>query len=169
MHSLEVPREITSPLPYQVGMKTRLLVPEPITQLFANQADVVSRQQVLSSGGSQELIDSQLRDGGWIRLGQGVYSCVPNPTFESICWGGILRAARPSAAVGGGAAAHLWGITRERPARITIWGAEQTRTAGPWRFRRGEREALGTLPRIPVVDAALNGPAKGRLVRSWIA
>jgi len=132
-------------------MHTKNPIPLDLSQLAQAQHWVLTRPQVLAAGCSQSMLSRLLRNGDWIRLGQGVYSTRP-PDFESVCWGGILLADGP-AAIGGLAAAHLRGIGDE-PARILIWG-ERSRTRGPWNFCRGHRPASGALPTVGPEDAVL--------------
>lgn len=135
--------------------------PTELAAVAADQGGVFTRQQVLELGGQQTVIDRLLRSSEWIRLGQGVYTSNPTPTFEQYCWAGVLLAGKEHAAVGGRAAGHLLGICR-RPRQITIWGGSvQERTSGPWRFRRGKvRDSRGEPPRIRTEDAILEACAE---------
>ncbi|NHB84118.1 type IV toxin-antitoxin system AbiEi family antitoxin domain-containing protein [Tessaracoccus sp. HDW20] len=92
-------------------MHTTTQTPPHLAETARAQGGVLSRPQVLAGGGTQTMLNRLLRNGDWIRLGQGVYSTRP-PNFEALCWGGLLLADGP-AAVGGLAAAHLRGLCDE--------------------------------------------------------
>ncbi|GAB3816961.1 hypothetical protein GCM10028820_17100 [Tessaracoccus terricola] len=97
---------------------------------------------------------------GWTRMGHGYY-CIHEPTFESWCFAGKLRAG-PTGAITGRAAGHLHGFVRDEPGLITIYH-QRCEPLSPMgddnfsvRFRRGSRAGRGTPARTPAEVALLD-------------
>lgn len=140
-------------------MRHTKAIPQALEAIASAQGGAFTRPQVLDSGGTQAMIRRLLRSGQWIRVAQGIYTASPTVTFEALCHAGLLLAA-PDAVVGGLAAGHLHGVCPP-PSRLTIWGHD-SRASGPWRFRRGRREGVGSPPRLRIDDAVLDSCAESR-------
>lgn len=140
-------------------MHAAIPIPPDLTALAARQAGILLRPQVLANGGTQSMINRLLRTRTWRRIAQGVYARDGHVTFLALCHAGLLLA-RPGGVIGGRAAGHLYGVC-SAPQSITVWG-DQSRTQGPWRFRRGELEGAGDPARLGGDDAVLESCAESR-------
>lgn len=144
-------------------MHPRRAVPRDLRDLALHQAGVVTREQALGLGFTDDGLARELRDGTWQRLATGVYlTSTGLPSWDAQAWAGVLIGG-DNARLGGRAAAFLHGLINLPPQSIEVLVpvASRPRIAGPWMFRRerpGARLAstVGQPPRITVDDAVLD-------------
>lgn len=125
-------------------MHRRVPPPSGLLRLGATQSGVLSHEQIANTGAPPGVVRAWKRD--WHHLGQGLW-CIREPEWRSWCIAGLLRGG-PASAVGGSAAAFLWGLTTAAPTEIEIWvpdaiaperlGDGATRV----RYRRAIREGV---------------------------
>lgn len=119
----------------------------------------MTTQQVLATGMSRDGLRGLVKQGQWTRVATGVHSTSPAPpSWEQLAWGGVLVGG-PMAALGGMAAAHLFGLA-DPTTPIDVWTPEGSpviqRPQGPWRFRRGVRRVVGHPPRTSLDETILD-------------
>lgn len=89
-------------------------IPPSLRRLIAEQADVVSRQQLLRVGVSRSTIDSRVRRGLWRQLHRGVYGTFTGKIpWEARLWAGVLYAGS-GAMLSHETAAEVLGLTNNR-------------------------------------------------------
>lgn len=95
-------------------------VPPSLRRVIAEQADVVSRHQLLHAGVSRTTIDSKVRRGFWQPLHPGVYSTFTGKIpWESSLWAAVLYAG-PGAMLSHETAAEVLGLTNSRDPLIQL-------------------------------------------------
>jgi len=95
-----------------VRMESRIL--PGLRGIIAEQAGVVSRQQLLRAGVSRTTVDSKARHGRWQRLHPGVYGTFTGVvTWEARLWAAVLYAG-PGALLSHETAAEVLGLTGRR-------------------------------------------------------
>lgn len=129
---------------------------QKLMRLARTQGGVLTSSQLNDSeapvGARRRWID------GWVPMGHGFY-CTREPTFESWCWAGMLRAG-DTGVITGTAAGHLHGFVKAAPSSITIYHERSAPLSAMGdsefsiRFRRGARASRGT-PRRAVVESTL--------------
>lgn len=146
-------------------MRQRTRVPGSLQQLADAQGGLVTTAQALAAGLTSRAVEGLLDRGTWTTLAHGVHATRHSDRgWMDLAWAGLLIGGE-EAALGGAAAAHLYGIA-PAPKAIDIWIPGGSRVPHPlranldeeptWRFRRGTRRALGTPPRITVEEAVLD-------------
>ncbi|WP_143570968.1 type IV toxin-antitoxin system AbiEi family antitoxin domain-containing protein [Tessaracoccus sp. ZS01] len=137
-------------------MYPRQSLPINLVSLARQQAGMITTRQMLDGGLSRTVI--RRLTGPWTRLMYGLY-CTEQPTWKSAVWAGLL-AGGASASVGGAAALYLDEILRDPPELVTVWSTESRANLalGEWSIllRRGERTAIGTVPRTRVEESLLD-------------
>lgn len=144
-----------------------------LLNLAAEQAGVLTREQLLAHGLSDESVTRLLRHGWWQRLESGLYYCESGtPPWLALAWGGVLLGG-DDARLGAEAAAHLHGLLESPPELITVLvphGIKRTPRVC-WQFiqeRDGiRRRSRGAPPRLDVEDAVLDlcdGAEPGQIV-----
>ncbi len=89
-------------------------VPPSLRQVISEQADVVSRQQLLRAGVSRTTIDSRLQRGIWQQFHPGVYGTFTGTArWEARLWAAVLYAG-PGALLSHETAAEVLGLTNRR-------------------------------------------------------
>lgn len=123
-------------------------VPPDIAELVQHQDGVLTRGQALAAGLTENRWRGLL-DGGWERLLRGVLSSQGHG-WRQRAWAGVL-AAGEGACLGGVAAARLHGLTEDEVEVVDVWAPGRSpivRAQAGWRFRRGDRPAVGRPPRL---------------------
>lgn len=107
-------------------MRARILaamesnIPSALRRVIAEQADVVSRQQVLRAGVSASTIAHKVRHRWWQQLHPGVYGTFTGiVTWEARLWAAVLYAG-PGALLSHETAAELLGLSDHRCAVIHV-------------------------------------------------
>lgn len=132
-------------------------------RLAAEQAGVVSREQLLAAGCTVGQVGALLDARRWTGLHLGVYAVftgpVPNMTRA---WAAVLHAGS-GAALGGTAALWLWGVLDAPPKRLTVCIPWERRVRPPDGVvvvrRRRLNEAVhpvGSPPRVRLEEALLD-------------
>lgn len=81
---------------------------DALMKLAVEQAGVVSRQQVLGHGFTDDWLRHQVAAKRWRRVHTGVYAiCTGDLSWEAQCWAALLRCGK-GAALTGPTALHLW-------------------------------------------------------------
>lgn len=137
-------------------MKHRLEVPKALQDLIAAQAGVFSIQQATQMGVTRAAMRRWSREGRWHSLSRYLWSLNRSPGFRGLVWGGLLLGG-DGAAIGGLAAAHLWGFAPE-PREIDVWtrGRNRQRDGEPWRFRHGKRSSTHEPDRTTLAQTVLD-------------
>lgn len=137
-------------------MKHKYEVPKEMLELIDAQAGVFSAQQAKSMGVTRAAMKRWTREGRWHSLGRSLWSINQTPTFEALVWGGLLLGG-DGAAIGGLAAAHLWGFAPV-PDQVDVWsaGGVRQRKGSPWRFRDGKRTAVKEPERTTLEQTVLD-------------
>ena len=128
---------------------------------------------MLSHGVTPDILARLVSSGLWRRIGIGLVSVVPEPSWLSLAWGGTLLGG-PHSRLGPEASGHLYGLVPRppRPIDVLVPYERPVRVAGPWRFSRelpGVRPARspGSPPRLTpecvVLDLA-NSRSEGEIV-----
>lgn len=153
-------------------MRPRTRVPDPVAGLLREQDGVITRAQALDLGLTDAGIRQLTGSGRWRVLTGGVYAGVA-PGWTQFARAGVLLGG-PGAALGGLAAAHVLNIA-DPPGVIDVWSPLGTpmrsRQAATWRFRRGNRTAVGSLPHTGVEETLLDLCADGSAddIASWLS
>jgi hypothetical protein len=106
-------------------------IPPGLRQIIAEQASVVSRQQLLRAGVSRNTITSNVRRGVWRRIHPGVYRTVAgNVTWEASLWAAVLYAG-PGAMLSHETAAEILGLTDRRCPVIHVTVPASRRVRAP--------------------------------------
>ncbi len=105
---------------------------------------MLSREQVLDHGVTPDVLARLVGSGRWLRLATGLFCVVPEPSWESLAWGGTLLGG-PLARLGPEASGHLYGLVPQppRPIDVLVPYERPVRVRGPWRF---VREVSGVRP-----------------------
>ncbi len=107
-------------------------LPTPCQELADLQQGVIARWQVAAAGINVRVIDSQLRNGRWQTLYQGVYATYTGqPSRMGLLWAAVLRGG-PGAALSYQTAAELDGLI-DRPGgcvHVTVGPARRVAPAG---------------------------------------
>ncbi len=141
-----------------MGVIPRTRLPEPLLQLAAAQAGVLSREQVLAFGITDRVVDRLVTQGTWRRVTRGVFAASAE-TWLQLAWAGVLLGGT-SAIIGERSAGYLHGIERNPPDQVTIFVGRGGRVERDdrWRFLRSDRLGVKEPPRtrLPetVVDVA---------------
>jgi hypothetical protein len=89
-------------------------IPPSLRRVIAEQAEVVSRQQLLRAGVSRTTIDSRVKRGLWQQLHPGVYRTFDGSVpWEAYLWAAVLYAG-PGALLSHETAAEVLGLTDRR-------------------------------------------------------
>ncbi len=139
---------------------------EHARQDAAGQSGVISRQQLLLRGFSDETSRAQLKAQRWSRLLPGVYlTNNGNPTIQAWWWAAHLYAGHASA-IAGDSALQLWGVrTASLPVTVEIPHEQQiavSPTVAPdlvvWRRRtqRPARSLTGLPPAVKLADTVID-------------
>ncbi len=89
-------------------------IPPGLRQTIAEQANVVSRQQLLRAGVSRNAITSNVRRGAWRQIHPGIYRTVAGDvTWEASRWAAVLYAG-PGALLSHETAAEILGLINRR-------------------------------------------------------
>ncbi|MCC2594409.1 hypothetical protein LKO27_13450 [Tessaracoccus sp. OS52] len=136
-------------------MRKKFPVPTGLSALITAQGGMFTVAQASALGATHSVLARWRKERRWYRVGQDLWSVNENPTWDGWAWGGVLLAG-DGAALGGLAAAHLWGFAPE-PEVIDVWGAKKSRQrpGGRWRFRRGKRLGLGEPAKVCREQAVL--------------
>lgn len=144
-------------------MRERQDIPRALQRLATCQSGMLTREQVLGHGLSQNVLTRLVESGSWQRISPGLYAVHPmTPSWEALAWGGVLLGG-DRARLGPEASGHLHGVLDEAPDPIDVLvpADRLVRNRGHWRFVR-ERPAVrsdrsfGTPPRLSVDDAILD-------------
>jgi hypothetical protein len=140
----------------------RQAVPGPLILLAGQQAGVVTKEQALGCGLSEAVLVRLCRDGGWVRLGRGVFRTRPGePDWEALAWAGVLLGG-DQARLGPGASAHVWGLAGPPdPVDVLVPFGVSRVSRACWTFvreRPGVRSArsVGAPPRLTAADTVLD-------------
>src|SRR3954467_2699036 len=88
-----------------------------LSRFLARQEGVVTRQQLLGLGRTDEWIEARLSAGQWRRLALGTYATFTGPVpFRARVWAAVLRAG-VGATASGRTAAALYGLAPAEPAQ----------------------------------------------------
>lgn len=110
-----------------VGMDAK--IPPSLRQQIAEQAEVVSRQQLLRAGVSRTMIESKVRYGLWQPIHAGTYGAFNGAVSrEAYLWAAVLYAG-PGALLSHETAAEVLGLTTRRypVIRVTIPASRRVR------------------------------------------
>ncbi len=120
------------------------------------QDGVFSHEQAVACGLSASGINRRTMSGAFRTLHHGIFTLDRRPSWLALAWAGLLIGG-PNAALGGASAAYLQGWAKE-PGRFEIWvgPSQRPRTIGRWWFRRGERWASGSPPRVSGAQATID-------------
>ena len=89
-------------------------IPPSLRRVIAEQAGMVSRQQLLRAGVSRTTIDSKSKHGRWQQVHAGVYGTFTGPVaWEAQLWAAVLYAG-PGALLSHETAAEVLGLTDRR-------------------------------------------------------
>lgn len=140
-------------------MRARQDLPDIARRLLQLQAGVISREQLLGTGVTLQVL-KRFRKRGWRALLPGVYYAGSlEPTWEAKAWAGVLKGG-PGAALGLHAAGYLHGFLKEKPSQFAVWLPFSTQRANsfPWTFRRSRALLLarGEPPRTSVERTVLD-------------
>jgi Transcriptional regulator, AbiEi antitoxin/Protein of unknown function (DUF559) len=94
----------------------------PIADILDTQQGVATREQVVGSGISRQLLARRLESGRWQRLHRGVFAVFSGPVpRRSLLWGAVLRAGQDSV-LSHHTAAETWRLSDERsdPIHVTV-------------------------------------------------
>jgi len=106
-------------------------VPLGLRLIVAEQADVVSRQQLLRAGGSSNTITANVKRGVWQPVHPGVYRTVTGDvSWEARLWAAVLYAG-PGALLSHETAAEVLGLTNRRCALIQVTVPASRRVRAP--------------------------------------
>ncbi|WP_461106492.1 DUF559 domain-containing protein [Tessaracoccus terricola] len=143
-------------------MKHKLAVPDGLQDLISAQSGMFSHQQAMDNGATRAAMRRWAREGRWHSKGRNLWSLSKDPDFKALAWGGVLLGG-DGAAIGGKAAASLWGFAPE-PAQIDVWtvGRARQREGGRWRFRHGRRPRTHEPPRTTLEQTVLDLCAEAR-------
>jgi hypothetical protein len=143
---------------------------QALLRLAALQSSLVTREQALGFGLSQESLSRLVNSGQWLRISPGLFTTIPvTPSWEALAWGGTLLGG-PHARLGPEGSGYLYGLVRKppRPIDVLVPAVSPVRVQGPWRFIR-ERDGVrpgrspGAPPRLTpecaVLDLAGQRPA----------
>lgn len=126
-------------------------IPASLRRIIADQADMVSRRQVLQAGVSGSTVTSKVTHGLWQRLHPGVYGAFTGAAnWEARLWAAVLYAG-PGALLSHETAAEILGLTDRRCPVIQVTIPASRRVRPPegvrihlssfnyprWRPRRG--------------------------------
>jgi Transcriptional regulator, AbiEi antitoxin len=90
------------------------MIPPSLRRIIAEQAGVVSRQQLLRAGVSRTTLDSKAKHGLWQRLHPGIYGTFTGTVaWEARLWAAVLYAG-PGALLSHETAAEVLGLTDRR-------------------------------------------------------
>lgn len=129
---------------------------ESVRRLLKAQAGVISMEQAAGLGLGYGSIERLSRDEFWTPIAPRLYLRGPM-SLQAMAWGGVLRGGEGSC-VGGLSAAALHGLKSHPCDQMLIWTppGRHIRHTEPWRFRRGERDAVGDPPRTRVEDTIID-------------
>lgn len=133
-------------------------VPSQALRMAEARAGVLTRPELRDHAPHSKVLRRWVR--GWTTLVPGYY-CVGEPSWESWCWAGLLRAG-PSGVVSGAAAGYLHGFVAKAPSRITIFHQGRFQLSPMMGaglevvFRRGQRDSRGALGRTSVETALVD-------------
>ncbi|MCA0294538.1 MAG: type IV toxin-antitoxin system AbiEi family antitoxin domain-containing protein [Actinobacteria bacterium] len=134
---------------------------ESLRRLARAQSGLVSAEQALILGLTNESLRRLVRQEHWQRLSHGVYDLLPGTDpVEKAIWAASLRAGEPCA-IGGEAALRLYGLDRHVD-RIVLWVPpdRRPRSGAGVAMRRDKIGRLdrrrGMLPRIRADDAVID-------------
>lgn len=105
------------------------IIPPGLRRIVAEQAEVVSRRQLLSAGVSRNTITAKVRQGRWRQIHLGVYRIIPGEvTWEARLWAAVLYAG-PGALLSHQTAAEVLGLTdgSSLPIQLTVPAARRVR------------------------------------------
>lgn len=137
-----------------MGVLSKFHPPLALTRLIADQAGVFTTAQAEAHGATRNVVDRFRTEGRWVSIARGLWSVSPDPPWLGLAWGGLLLGG-DGAALGAGAAMHLWGAGNQ-PEVIPVWSASAAAgRRGPWLFRAGTRPGRGTPTRVGMEDATL--------------
>lgn len=98
-------------VPVRILGRMETQVPPSLRRVIAEQAGVVSRQQLLRAGVSRATIDSRVKRGRWQHLHPGVYGTFTGAVpWEALLWAAVLYAG-PGALLSHETAAEILGLT----------------------------------------------------------
>jgi very-short-patch-repair endonuclease len=144
-------------------VKPTVQVPPGLQRVAGRRAGVVSRQDALGAGLSDQVVARLVGSGRWRRLAAGVYATTPD-SWEQRVWAGLVLGGDSSVA-GLGTAARLWNLPVDRrrrapaepPVEIFIGqAAHRPESAGPWRFIRGDRVGQASPPRTSIAQTIVD-------------
>ena len=145
------------------GVHSRQDPPPGLQRLAALQSGVLTREQVLGHGLSQNVVNRLVRSGSWQRISPGLYLTLPvAPSWDSLAWGGILLGG-PAARLGPEASGYLHRLVARPadPIDVLVPMEKLVQTRGSWQFIR-ERPAarsgrsVGSPPRLSTEDTVLD-------------
>jgi putative AbiEi antitoxin of type IV toxin-antitoxin system len=123
-------------------------VPPSLRRTISEQADVVSRQQLLRAGVPRTTIDSRVQRGIWQQFHPGVYGTFTGVArWEARLWAAVLYAG-PDALLSHETAAEVLGLTNRRHPVIQLTVPARRRVR-PQEGLAIHRSALALLPVAP--------------------
>ena len=79
-------------VPVRILGRMETQIPPSLRRVIAEQAGVVSRQQLLRAGVSRTTIDSRVKRGRWQHLHPGVYGTFTGMvSWEALLWAAVLN------------------------------------------------------------------------------
>lgn len=105
-------------------------IPPDLRRIVAEQANVVSRQQLLRAGVSRNTITSKVKRGVWRQIHPGVYRTVTGDvSWEANLWAAVLYAG-PGALLSHETAAEILGLTNRRcpVVQVTVPASRRVRS-----------------------------------------
>jgi hypothetical protein len=106
-------------------------IPSNLRRIIAEQADVVSRQQLLRAGVSRNTIAATVKRGAWRQIHRGVYRTVTGDvTWQARLWAAVLYAG-PGALLSHETAAEILGLTNRRCAVVQVTLPASRRVRAP--------------------------------------
>lgn len=105
--------------------------------LADHQAGMLSREQIIGHGVSEDVLRRLVASETWYRVSTGLFTVRPDPGWEALAWGGTLLGG-PLSRLGPEASGHLYGLLRKAPKPIDVLVPYErpVRVNGPWQFRR---------------------------------
>lgn len=155
-------------------MRTRTEILPALQRLADCQSAMLTREQVIGHGVSQNVLTRLVASGSWQRVSSGLYLTHPvAPSWEALAWGGVLLGG-DRARLGPESSGYLHGLLDKapNPVDVLVPADRSVLTRGSWRFvreRPGARggRTTGMPPRLSVEDTVLDltdGPRPGAAV-----
>ena len=149
-----------APMHHALGVNRHLLPSAELRELAGLQSGVITREQALAHGLSDDSLQRIVAQGWWRRLRRGVFfTSAAAPGWRALAWAGVLIGG-DEARLHGSSAAFELRLVREEPYPIDIAVGREchVRSDYRWRFTKSRRlgHTRGTLPRTTTEDTVLD-------------